>query len=680
MDKQVARQKAEKLRKLIDHHRYLYHVLDKQEISEEVLDSLKKELFDIEEKYPDLITPFSPTQRIGGKPLTKFNKISRKTPMLSLNDAFSEQDMHDWLKRIEKIADQKLDFFCELKIDGLAFELIYSKGFLKTGSTRGDGVTGEDVTENLKTINSIPLELRIDADSLKKINLDSQKIKEAVSKQEIVVRGEAFINKKTFDKINKEREKENLDLYANPRNVAAGSIRQLDPRTAASRKMDSFAYDLVTDLGIETHQKKHELLRSLGFKVNSHEKACSGIDQVFSFYQKTVSLRNELPYEIDGVVTTVNNNKVFSLLGSVGKAPRGAVAYKFALKQATTIVEDISIQVGRTGVLTPVALLKPVNLSGVMISRATLHNQDEIERLGLKIKDTVIVGRAGDVIPDVLEVITSLRTGKEKNFVFPDKCPSCGKLIKKVKKTATVFYCLNKECPARRKEFFSYFISRKGFNFEGLGEETVTKLIEKRVVDSPADLFFLTQEDFLKLEGFQEKSALNAFQAIKNKKRISLTRLIYSLGIENVGEETAFVLAQEFKNLTNLKKASLEKLIKIKDIGPITAEYIYHWFRDKNNLAFLERINQAGVTFFLEKTNKDQRFKNKNFVLTGTLGSMSREKAGQRIKELGGKVSQSVSTSTNFIVVGDNPGSKLKKAQKLGIEILKEEQFIGKTK
>jgi DNA ligase (NAD+) len=602
--------------------------------------------------------------------------------MLSLNDAFSEQDMFDWLKRIKKIVDgEKISFFCELKIDGLAFELIYRKGVLETGSTRGDGIIGEDVTENLKTIHSLPLKIQVKPEVLRGIScLNEKEIIDIVSNQEIIVRGEAFISHEIFFKLNEERAKQGLPLYANPRNVAAGSIRQLDSKITASRKMDSFVYDLVTDLGAETHQQKHQLLRALGFKVNSYEKVCHDIKNVFDFYQEIILEREKLSYEIDGLIATVNSNNLFKKLGFVGKAPRGAIAYKFALKQATTTVEDIVVQIGRTGTLTPVAVLKPVDLAGVTVSRATLHNQDEIERLGIKIKDTVIVGRAGDVIPDIIKVIPELRTGKEKKFVFPLKCPSCGSLIKKIKKTATVHRCLNEKCPARRKEFFSYFVSRKGFNFEGLGEETVAKLIDKKMVSSPADLFFLSREDFLTLDSFQDKSADNLTRAIKNKKRISLVKLIYSLGIENVGEETAVSLGKKFENLEKLKKASLNELIEIRDIGEKTAENIYRWFKEKNNIAFLDRLKQAGVETIKEKENRDQRFQDKTFVLTGTLSSLSREEAGQRIKSFGGKVSQSVSSSTNYLVLGDSPGSKLEKAKKLGVELLNERDFLDKIK
>ncbi len=681
MTKNEARQRAEKLRKTIDRHRYLYHVLDREEISEEALDSLKKELFDIEEKYPDLITPYSPTQRVGGKPLDKFKKVERDVPMLSLNDAFSEEDVENWIKRIKKIVPESvLDFFCELKIDGLAFELVYEKGILTLGSTRGDGVVGEDVTENLKTIHSIPLKIGDNLTGLSGFQKNKEEITDIIKRGRVAIRGEVFISKSNFQKINEEREKKNLPLYANPRNVAAGSIRQLDSKIAASRNLDSFAYGVVTDLGTDTHEKKHQILKSLGFKTNPYEKYCSSIEEVFDFYRKMSLIRGNLPYEVDGVVITVNNDETFEKLGVAGKAPRGIIAYKFPLKEAVTVVEDIIVQIGRTGVLTPVAVLKPVLLAGVTVSRATLHNEDEIERLGIKIGDTVVVGRAGDVIPDVIKVLPDLRDGKEKKFSFPKKCPSCKSHILKSLKTSTTYYCLNKKCPDRQREFFSYFVSRKGFNFEGLGEKIINKLINEKLVSSPVDLFFLRKEDLLKLDGFQDKLVENILNAIKSKKRIRLARLIYSLGIDNVGEETSLLLEEKFKTLENLKNASLAELTAIKDIGDITAKSIYDWFKEKSNIRLLKDFEKAGVEIFRDKKTKKQKLVGQTFVFTGSMESLSREKAKERIKELGGKVSEAVSSNTGIIVVGENPGSKLKEAEKLGIRKINEKEFVEMIK
>ena len=684
MSKKEAKKRISKLKETIDYHRYLYHVLDKQEISEEALDSLKKELFDLEQKHPDLITPDSPTQRIGGEPLDKFKKTKHSKPMLSLNDAFSRNDVLDWIKRIKKIIEKKdnvknkkLDFFCELKIDGLAFELVYKKGLLYSGATRGDGIIGENVTENLKTINSIPLKIK--AKKIKELKKSEEEINNIILSEDIIVRGEAFISRNDFEKINNKRRKENLPIYSNPRNIAAGSIRQLDPKIPASRNLDCFIYDLVTDFDTTTHEQKHIILRELGFKVENHEKHCLKIEEVFDFYQEIISIRENLYYEIDGIVVSVNDNNLFNELGSVGKAPRGSIAYKFPLKEATTIVEDIIIQIGRTGTLTPVAILKPKDLSGVIVSRATLHNEDEIKRLGVKIKDTVVIGRAGDVIPDVIRVLDNLRIGEEKSFYFPKKCPACSYKVQKIKKTSTVHYCPNKKCPARQKAYLSYFVSKKSFNIEGLGEKIIDKLIKAKLISSPADIFFLKKEDLLNLEGFKDKLAENIINAINDKKKVTLSKLIYSLGIENVGEETSTLLENEFKTLDNLKKASLDDLISIKDIGEVTAENIYDWFNNKENLHFLDKLESAGINI-IEKEKKVEKLKGKTFVLTGTLNSLSREKAKEIIKDLGGKVSESVSSKTDFVIKGNNPGSKIKKARDLGVKEIKEKDFFKMIK
>jgi len=685
MEKQQTKQRIEKLKKLINHHRYLYHVLDKQEISDAALDSLKKELFDLEQKYPQFITPDSPTQRIGGKPLKEFKKVRHPEKMLSLNDAFSEQDMEDWLERISKLLTEeerkKIDqntqiknlsarpstqrvecsgFYCELKLDGLAIELIYKDGIFQTGSTRGDGVVGEDVTQNLKTIEAIPLKLRDEGETAK----------------EVVVRGEVFLTKKEFEKINREQTKKGLPLYANPRNVAAGSVRQLDPKITASRRLDSNAYDLITNLGQQTHEEKHKILKALGFKTNKNNKYCKNLQEVFEFHKFWQKNRDKLPYEIDGIVVIVNNNEIFKKLGVVGKTPRGAIAFKFPLKQATSQIEDISVQVGRTGAITPVAHLKPVQIGGVTITRATLHNEDEIKRLGVKIGDTVIVGRAGDVIPDVVKVLPELRTGKEKEFKMPKNCPSCGtKLIKP--EGEILWRCPNSKCFARQRKFFHYFVSKAAFDIRGLGPKIINRLLDEGLIQDPADLFELKEGDIIQLERFAEKSTENLIEAIQNSKKISLPRFIYALGIRNVGEETSQDLAEHFGNLEKLKNATFEELQKIRDIGPIVAKSIYEWFQENRNLRFLEKLEKAGIEIEVFKTKvKLQKLKGLTFVLTGEIEKMTREQAKEKIRELGGDISESVSAKTNFVVVGKNPGSKYEKAKKLGVKTLAEQEFL----
>ena len=684
MPKQVQK-RIEKLKRLINYHRYLYHVLDRQEISEAVLDSLKKELFDLEQEFPEFITPDSPTQRVGGKPLEKFEKVHHPQPMLSFNDAFSKKDMEEWIIRISKLLTKEeknqIDFFCELKIDGLAIELIYENNIFNTGSTRGDGLIGENVSQNLKTIEAIPLRLREKEEVIR--DLKNEGLRETANlllsqkkgAGELVARGEVFMIKEEFKKINKEQEKKNLAIFANPRNMAAGSIRQLNPKVTRERHLDSFAYELITDLGQKTHQEKHKILKAFGFKTNPHNKYCKNLEEILEFHQYWQKNREKISYEIDGIVVIVNNNKIFEKLGVVGKAPRAAIAFKFPLRQATTILEDVKVQVGRTGALTPIAILKPVEVGGVTISHSTLHNEDEIRRLGIKIGDTVIVGRAGDVIPEILGVLSQLRTGKEKDFKMPKKCPSCGtKVIKPGKEV--VWRCPNPECFAKKRRYFYHFVSKGAFDIVGLGPKIINRLIDEEIIYNPADLFTIKKEDILKLERFAEKSTENLIKAIGEKKKITLPRFIYALGVRNVGEKTAEDLATRFGSLEKIKKASLEELQKVADIGPIVAESIYKWFSQKRNINFLEKLGKAGIEIVKEEKSVFQPLKGKLFVLTGTLESMSREKATEKIKLLGGKTSDSISKKTDFLVAGKEPGSKYEKAQKLGVRIIEEKEFL----
>ena len=483
MNKNEAQKRIEKLKDLINHHRYLYHVLNKEEISESALDSLKKELFDLEQSFPEFITPDSPTQRVGGKSLNAFKKVEHQETMRSLNDAFSREDMDNWENRNKKLlSGEKIEYYCEPKLDGLAIELIYSKGILAIGATRGDGAIGEDVTQNIKTIEAIPLKLRAEKDIINDLKKEGLPFKQF---DNVVVRGEAIITKKEFDKTNKERVKIDLPPYANPRNLAAGSLRQLDSKITSERNLDADVYDLVTDFGQKTHDEEHRILKALGFKTNNkHNKLCRNMDEVFDFYAYWQKNREKLPYEIDGLVISINSNEIFNKLGVAGKAPRGAIALKFPLKQSTTIVEDIKIQVGRTGAMTPVAVLKPVEINGVVISRATLHNDQEIERLGLKIGDTVVVGRAGDVIPEVIKVFPELRTGKEKNFKMPADCPSCEtKLVKP--ENEIVWRCPNSNCFSRKIGWFKHFVSRSAFSIDGLGPKIIEKFIEEGLLSDP---------------------------------------------------------------------------------------------------------------------------------------------------------------------------------------------------
>lgn len=687
MTKKQAKARIEKLKKVIDYHRYLYHVLDKQEISPEALDSLKKELFDLEQKFPEFITPDSPSQRVGGEPKEQFEKARHPVPMLSINDAFSEKDMKGWLDRNSKLLTKEeisqIDFYCELKLDGLAIELIYEKGILRTGSTRGDGIIGEDVTKNLKTVEAIPLMLREEKEIVKDLNKEGlEKAAKEIEKKgllSLIVKGEVFISKKNFEKVNRTQKKAGLPTYANPRNLAAGSIRQLDPKITAQRSLDSYAYDLVTDLGQKTHEQKHKILKILGFKTNPNNEHCRGLKELFEFFKRAQKIRERLPYEIDGIVVNINSNKIFEKLGVVGKAPRGAIALKFPLKQATTVIEDIKVQIGRTGALTPIAILKPVEVGGVTISRATLHNEDEIERLGVKIGDTVIVGRAGDVIPDIVKVLPGLRTGKERKFKMPQKCPVCGGKIKKPE-AKVASRCINPDCFARQRRYFYYFVSKAAFDIAGLGPKIIDQLLNEGLIQNPADLFSLKEDDLILLERFAEKSAENLVKAIQAKKEISLSRFIFALGIRNVGEKTAQDLAESFEDIENLKRASVEDLESIMDIGPAVAESINLWFRDKRNFWFLEKLKKAGVKIispaFAKAKIRKQKLRGKVFVLTGALKSITRDEAKEKIRVLGGKVSGSVSKNTDYLIVGEGPGSKLKAAEELGVKRLSEKEFL----
>lgn len=672
MDKKQAQERIKQLREEIQRHDYLYYVLDKPEISDAAYDFLKRELISLEKQYPEFVTPDSPTQRVGGPPLEKFEKVRHKIPMLSLQDAMNKEEVYDWEKRIKKLLtpSEKLDYFVELKIDGLAITLIYKKGILWKGATRGDGVIGEDVTQNVKTIQAIPLKLRIEE--------LSRNIKERIP-EEIEVRGEVFMSKKAFQELNQQQKKKKEPLFANPRNAAAGSVRQLDSKITASRKLNFYSYQIVTDLGQKTHQESHKLLKALGFPESHYNQHCQNIDEIIKFHQKIEKIREKLPYEIDGVVITVNDNKIFQKLGMVGKKPRGAIAYKFPGKEATTKVKDIIVQIGRTGKLTPVAILEPVRVGGVTISRATLHNQDEINRLDVRIGDTVIIQRAGDVIPDVVSVLKNLRTGKEKKFKMPKKCPFCGARIYR-KEGEVDYYCPNKDCSATQRRQIYHFVSKKAFDIVHLGPKIIDHLIENALIKDAADIFALTREDLEPLERFAEKSAQNLIEAIEKSKNLSLSRFIYALGIRHVGEETAIDIAKHYGSLEKIKQASLEELQNIQDIGPVVGKSIYDWFHNKENIKFLEKLEKAGIKLEAPKIKISKKLAGKTFVFTGELKSMTREEAKEKVREMGGDISSSVSKKTDFVVKGENPGSKYDKAKKLGVRIIDEKEFLRMIK
>ncbi|MBI4991773.1 MAG: NAD-dependent DNA ligase LigA [Candidatus Harrisonbacteria bacterium] len=692
MERAKAKQRIEKLKKTIEHYRYAYHVLDKSLISDEALDSLKKELFDLEQQFPELITSDSPTQRVGGQPLKEFAKVRHEKPMISFNDAFSKEDVRAWLERLENYLGRKVEsgdhaFYCELKIDGLAIELVYENGILVQGSTRGDGLVGENVTQNLKTVEAIPLHL---GGRVKGLGFRVPK--------RLVVRGEVFLTKKEFERINREQEKIGGKMYANPRNIAAGSIRQLDPKVTASRKLDSFQYDVVVgqdheesaqaDLGARYHEEEHEMLKNFGFKTNPHNKHAATLEEVFKFHDYWSKYREKLPYEIDGVVVIMNLNKDFEHGGVIGKAPRAAIAFKFAAKEATTVVEDIQVQIGRTGALTPVAVLKPAAVGGITITHATLHNADEIKRLDVRVGDTVIITRAGDVIPKITKVLRELRPRGAKEFQMPEKCPVDGS---PVVKDGVAYKCSNKNCGARHREQLYHFVSRGAFNIEGLGWKIIDRFIDEGLISDAADIFKLKGGDIAVLERFGEKSAQNIIYEVGLRKKISLSRFIYSLGILHVGEETAALLARNITEnvecdkgeckisdiLKYFSRSTLDNLQKIPDIGPAVSRSILEYFSDRRNQNLLRKLDQVGVEIKIERLRaQSSKLKAKMFVLTGALESMSRDQAKEKIRELGGGVSGSVSKKTSYVVAGSEAGSKLEKARKLGVQILDEKEFL----
>ncbi|MBD3208172.1 MAG: NAD-dependent DNA ligase LigA [Candidatus Nealsonbacteria bacterium] len=680
MEKKEAEKRIEKLKEVISYHRYLYHALGKQEISEDALDSLKHELFLLEQEFPELITPDSPTQRVAGEPLDGFQKVDHRIPMLSIEDIFSEQELEEWEEYLKRLApEESFSYFAEPKIDGFAVSLTYQGGLLEMAATRGNGKVGEDVTQNIKTIESIPLKLRILSSKDLAGDLVSH-IKEVIGKEQIEVRGEVYMEKKDFDRLNAELESKGEKTFANPRNLAAGSIRQLDPALAASRPLNFFAYDIVTDLGGVSHSKKHQIMSSLGFKTDSG-RICLGTNEVTDYFKEIEEKRDSFPFQIDGVVVTVDDTDLFSRLGVVGKSPRGVRAFKFPPKKATTVIKDIKLQVGRTGALTPVAVLKPVEIDGVTISRATLHNEDEIKRLDVKIGDTVIVGRAGDVIPVVLKVLPKMREKKQKDFKMPRKCPVCGTELVKPE-GESIWRCPNPGCFARQKKYFYHFVSKGAFDIEGLGPKIVDKLIEEGLASDPADLFTLEQGDLIPLEGFAEKAAENLIESIHSRKEITLPRFVYALGIRNVGEETAYLLSDVFGSMREIRNASLSQLEEIRDIGPTVAASIREFFDSKANIEFLEKLKKVGVKIKREAapSSKDEaQLKGLSFVFTGALERMTRKEAQSRVRKKGGRVASAVSSQTSYVVAGEKPGSKLDKARQMGINIIGEEEFIKIT-
>ncbi|PJE64928.1 MAG: NAD-dependent DNA ligase LigA [Candidatus Ryanbacteria bacterium CG10_big_fil_rev_8_21_14_0_10_43_42] len=687
MTEKEAQERIKKLRTVINHHRYLYHVRDTQEISDAALDSLKHELHQLEDMFPALITPDSPTQRVGGEPLSKFEKVTHAVRMLSLEDVFTEQEFVEWTNRMDRFLKKErsvFPLFGEVKFDGIAVSLVYKDGIFIQGSTRGDGSVGENITQNLKTVESIPLKLETHTASQLRPDIARH-----ITKGEVEIRGEVVITKKTFKAINIQQEKKGEKPYANPRNLAAGSLRQLDPRITKDRNLVFLGYDVVTDMGQKTHEESHAILSSLGFRSDALARVLPEAADVFLFWRDVEKKREKLPYHIDGLVISVNDIKQFHALGVVGKTPRGALAFKFAPEEATTHVLDIQVQVGRTGVLTPVAHLEPVAIGGVTVSRATLHNMDEVHRLGVRVGDTVIVGRAGDVIPDIRSVLTDLRTGSEKRFHMPDTCPMCGGPIEK-KEGEVAYRCTNKKCSALIREGLYHMVSKKGFDIDGLGPKIIDALLDQSLIQDAADVFDLTEGDLVPLERFGEKSAKNLIESIAHAKRLPVARFLYALGIFHIGEEMAITLARKFFGTASAKgrsfsveecrkrlaALSVEDLEHVDGIGAKVAESIYAWFHDTHNIALLGKLDTAGIRLDPPHAPRvTQILAGKRIVVTGELEGMSRDEVRDVIRAYGGDPSESVSKKTDYVVVGKNPGSKYSKAQQLGISVLDEKAF-----
>jgi len=656
MNKAEAKKEIEKLRKEINHHNYKYYVENNPVISDFEFDQLLKKLESLEEQFPELITPDSPTKRVGGEPLEGFITVEHKVAMLSLDNTYTYDELREFDERVKKNVGE-VEYVVEPKIDGAGVALLYENGVLVRGATRGDGIRGDDITSNLRTIRSIPLRLR------------GNKVKN------VEVRGEVYFPTKGFEKYNKEQAKRGEPVFANPRNAAAGSLRQLDPRIAASRPLDIFIYFIShSEKDFSTHEKAVAALKEAGFRVNPLTKKVKNIEGAIKYCKDLEEIRETLDYEIDGAVIKVNSFSQQKQLGATSKHPRWAISYKFAAKQATTKLNDIAIQVGRTGALTPVAILKPVQVGGVTVSRATLHNFDELKRKDIRIGDTVLVERSGDVIPQVVKAIKEKRTGSEKSKRIPKKCPICGSEIIHTEGEVAV-RCRNRMCPARLKWRIKYFASRDAMDIDHLGGSTVDKLIEKGFVDSIADIYSLRMKDILTLEGFKEKSAQNLLDSIKKSKNQSLSRLIYGLGIRHVGKYAAQLLAAKYSSLDLLSKANVEELKDIYGLGEKTAEAIGTFFATEENRELIEKLKDVGVKIKKETKEEDLLLKGKKFVFTGGLQTLTRPNASDIVKEKGGIVTSSVGKDLDFIVVGEKPGSKYGKAKKLGVTILNEEEF-----
>ncbi|MDP4086059.1 MAG: NAD-dependent DNA ligase LigA [Bacillota bacterium] len=660
MDIQTADLEIKELSKKLNEYGYEYYVLDRPSVPDAEYDRLIQELIKLEETFPELKMPDSPTVRIGGNILDSFDKVEHRTPMLSLGNAFNEADLKDFNRRIRQVVGEDFSYVCELKIDGLAVSLRYENGLFIQGATRGDGTIGEDITANLKTIKSIPLRLS-----------------ESVS---LEVRGEAFMPKRSFEALNKAKEEKGEEPFANPRNAAAGSIRQLDPKIAASRNLDIFLYGIgeIGELGVTSHSEGLDYLDQLGFKTNKERRKCVNIEEVIAFVNSWVEKRPNLSYEIDGIVIKVDSLAQQDELGRTAKSPRWAIAYKFPAQEVVTTLLNIELSVGRTGVITPTAILEPVKVAGTTVQRASLHNEDLIREKDIKIGDRVVVKKAGDIIPEVVNVIASERTGKEMDFQMPTHCPECeSELVRLPEEVA--LRCINPKCPAQIREGLIHFVSRDAMNIEGLGEKVVSQLFAEKLIGDVADIYKLTSEQLLGLERMGEKSVFNLLQAIEASKSTSLEKLLFGLGIRHVGAKAAKTLSQVFVSITNLMAASKDDLLEINEIGEKMADSIVAFFDKKEVLDLIEELKNAGVNMEYKgalPVESDSIFAGKTVVLTGKLEQLSRNEAKERIEALGGNVAGSVSKKTDLVIAGSEAGSKLTKAEQLGIEVWDEEKLL----
>jgi len=658
-------QQIDALREKIRHHEYLYYVLDAPELPDAEFDLLMQELKRLEAAHPELITPDSPTQRVGGKPREGFVKVEHSRPMLSLDNTYNEQELRDWDRRVRELAGtDKIEYVCELKLDGMSMALWYEAGRLARGITRGDGSVGEDVTTNVRTLRSVPL------------SISSATLKKAALPADFEIRGEVIMPIAAFERMNDERESQQLSKFANPRNAAAGTIRVLEPNIVARRRLDFYAYFLLVN-GQAYTQKHSEALQAMkvaGLKVNPHYKVAASIDEVLTFVAKGEQMRDTLPYEIDGIVVKVNSIRLQARLGFTGKAPRWAIAYKYAARSGVTKIEDILVQVGRTGKLTPVAALKPVPIGGTTVSRATLHNMDEIERLGVKIGDWVMVERGGDVIPKVVKVIEDKDHPRgNRKFHMPERCPECQGHIVRVEGEAD-HRCVNANCPAKLRESILHFAARSVMNIEGMGESLVNQLADRGLVKDIADIYELNKDKLLTLERIGDKSAENLLAEIEQSRKLPLERVIFGLGIRFVGERTAEFLSEHFGSMDALMQASVEELQEVNEVGPRIAESIHEFFAEPPNRKLVDRLSKY-LTFTGKKRQRGTALAGKTFVLTGTLANYSRDDAKRMIEDAGGKVTGSVSKKTDYVVAGADPGSKLDKARELGVAVIDEKEM-----